>query len=509
MEVYFLLILFLLILAIVYRTEVLAFVRNLNKAALITGEGENFRYTPFTGKILMVGFGAIAIAVLPLMMRHLNVSPTAITIVTADRRNEFIAKEFNIPHIVDPVTPRNIKKLSKYLHPGGLLLNLSVDVSSVELFKLAQENNCVYVDSCIEPWAGGYSNGELSERTNYALREKALKHRAVGKPTALLAMGANPGLISLIYKDALLEIARSVKLKSKTPHPPKTQEEWGMLAHDLGVKVVQIAERDTQIPKEPKKPDTFINTWSADGFISEGIYQPAEAGWGTHEKELPPGAHTLGPEKRAIYFDRPGAREQIKSWTPKNGAFRANLVTHNEAISISEYFSVKSNGKIKYCPTVYYAYHPCDAALVSLDEMIGLGHEQSVRKVLKPEEIMSGGMDELGVLVMGDSGVFWHGSQLTIDEAVKLCPYNSATTMQVSIGVFVGICWVLENRNLGVIEPEEIDHTFAMKIARPYLGKYGLHKTDWHPLAEIDGAERFKTPLDKRDLFQYKNFTAF
>ena len=56
----------------------------------------------------------------------------------------------------------------------------------------------------------------------------------------------------------------------------------------LGVKGIHVAERDTQRSKNPKPFDTFVNTWSVDGFISEGL-QPAELGWGTHEKKMPEG----------------------------------------------------------------------------------------------------------------------------------------------------------------------------------------------------------------------------
>jgi hypothetical protein len=41
-------------------------------------------------------------------------------------------------------------------------------------------------------------------------------------------------------------------------------------------------------------------------------------------------------------------------------------------------------------------------------------------------------MDELGVLIAGHSkNAYWYGSQLTIEEARRAAPYNSATTLQV------------------------------------------------------------------------------
>ena len=35
---------------------------------------------------------------------------------------------------------------------------------------------------------------------------------------------------------------------------PATREQWAALSQKLGVKVIHVAERDTQVSKEPKKP---------------------------------------------------------------------------------------------------------------------------------------------------------------------------------------------------------------------------------------------------------------
>jgi homospermidine synthase len=53
------------------------------------------------------------------------------------------------------------------------------------------------------------------------------------------------------------------------------------------------------------------------------------------------------------------------------------------------------------------------------------------------DEISSGGIDELGVLLAGHKkNAYWYGSQLTIDEARKLAPHNNATSLQVTVS-----CW--------------------------------------------------------------------
>lgn len=89
---------------------------------------------------------------------------------------------------------------------------------------------------------------------------------------------------------------------------------------------------------------------------------PSEMGWGTHEKQMPKTAlqHTFG-SKAAIYFKEPGINIQIKSWCPTEGPQLAYMITHEEPITISDYFTVKNeNGEAIFRPTCNYAYHPCE-----------------------------------------------------------------------------------------------------------------------------------------------------
>lgn len=46
--------------------------------------------------------------------------------------------------------------LEPRLVAGDFLLNLSVDVSSLALIELCRERGALYLDTCTEPWAGGY-----------------------------------------------------------------------------------------------------------------------------------------------------------------------------------------------------------------------------------------------------------------------------------------------------------------------------------------------------------------
>jgi len=330
-------------------------------------------HVDFPGRILIVGFGSIGQGVLPLILRHIGIKKERITIVTADDAGLDAAREMGVKFIKEPLVRENFRRvLEPLLGRGDFLLNVSVDVSSIALVKYCWERGAMYLDTCIEPWAGGYTDPGVpaARRTNYALREEALALRKdnARAPTAVLTHGANPGLVSHFLKQALLNLAADQKLEVADP---KTRDDWAQLSRKLGVKVVHIAERDTQVTNVPKRLNEFVNTWSVDGFVSEG-QQPAELGWGSHEKNFPRDGkrHDFGCGA-AIYLMQPGAATRVRTWTPRAGHFHGFLITHGEAISISDYYTVREGGQVVYRPTAHYAYHPSDSAIVSVHEFAG------------------------------------------------------------------------------------------------------------------------------------------
>jgi homospermidine synthase len=464
------------------------------------------KHVSFAGRIVMVGFGSIGQGVLPLILRHVGVRREDIVIVTAEERGREVAAEYGVRFMIEPLTRENFRAvLEPLLRPGDFLLNLSVDVSSIALIEFAHEKGALYLDTCIEPWPGGYTDPSLtpSQRSNYALRERALAlaPRFAGGPTAVLTHGANPGLVSHFVKEALLTIAADTGHNIRTP---RDRIGWALLARDLNVKVMHIAERDTQVANQAKTPGEFVNTWSIDGFVGEG-QQPAELGWGTHERNFPEDArrHDFGCDA-AIYLMRPGAATRVRTWTPLEGPFHGFLVTHNESISIADYYSLVDGGTVRYRPTVHYAYHPCDDAVLSLHELAGKNWSIQSSKRLMMNEIANG-IDELGVLLMGHSkGAFWYGSRLSIDEARRVAPHNNATSLQVTAAVLAGMIWAMENPRAGVLEADSLDHARILEIARPYLGEMVGAYSDWTPLT--DRGVLFPEAVDTSDPWQFKNF---
>lgn len=460
----------------------------------------------FRGRIVIVGFGSIGQGVLPLLLRHIDIAPSQIVIVTADDRGRTEAEAVGIRFIVAPLTEENYTTiLEPVLGGDDFLLNLSVDVSSVALMAFCRERGALYLDTCNEPWPGRYTDKSLpaSLRSNYALREEALalKRKYRDGPTAVPTHGANPGLVSHFVKKALLDITRGAKLEVATP---ATQAEWAALAARLGIGVIHIAERDTQVSAVPKRVGEFVNTWSVDGFVGEGS-QPAELGWGSHERHFPADGfrHDFGCGA-AIYLGRPGAATRVRSWTPGEGPYHGFLITHGESISIADYLTLRDGDDVHYRPTVHYAYHPCDAAVLSVHELAGKNWRLQERQRIVVDDIVSG-TDELGVLLMGHARKsYWYGSRLSIDEARRLVPYNNATGLQVTAAVLAGVIWAMENPRRGIVEPEEMDFERVLEICAPYLGELVGAYSDWTPLA--DRGRLFPEDIDVDDPWQFKNF---
>src|SRR5215469_10187547 len=173
------------------------------------------KHVAFRGRLVIVGFGSIGQGVLPLLLRHIDLTPEQITIVTAEERGHAEAEELGVRFVINPLTRDNyVTVLDPLLDKGDFLLNVSVEVSSVALIELCRKKGALYLDTCIEPWAGGYTDPSLtpSLRSNYALRESALALARPGQPgpTAVLTHGANPGLVSHFVKQALLDLARDI-----------------------------------------------------------------------------------------------------------------------------------------------------------------------------------------------------------------------------------------------------------------------------------------------------------
>jgi homospermidine synthase len=109
------------------------------------------------------------------------------------------------------------------------------------------------------------------------------------------------------------------------------------------------------------------------------------------------------------------------------------------------------------------------------------------------------------VLLMGHArGAYWYGSQLSIEEARRLCPHNNATSLQVTAAVLAGVIYAMEHPRLGMVEPDDLDYARILAICTPYLGTMVGSYSDWSPVE--DRGQLFPESFDADDPWQFPNF---
>ena len=78
------------------------------------------KYVNFKGRMIMVGFGSIGQGVLPLILRHIGIKPSQITIIADEMRGGIPeAKRYGVEFIEDDelveITPKSIRLRKRHL----------------------------------------------------------------------------------------------------------------------------------------------------------------------------------------------------------------------------------------------------------------------------------------------------------------------------------------------------------------------------------------------------------
>lgn len=435
----------------------------------------------FTGNIVVLGYGSIARTVLPHIFDHFDIQPACIRVLAKDIADTKLAEELGVTIFDVTLTKESLQKiLDEHTSNGDMLVNLTAEVSSTDLIKYCADRTILYLDTCIELWPDEI---DPNSRT-YDERQDLLKLQAAtdsDASTALTSMGANPGIVSLLTKRLMATMGAKLVADYRKP---SIQTKWAQLAKQLQAAVIHVNERDTQFTNETVGKNDFFSTWSVEAMIVESI-ESAEMAIGSHENGLPPHAEYCEQgNNRDIYFTRPGKDVMIKTWLPRTGEQKGMILNHNEPYSIAELYATED-----FSPTTCFVYHPSEQTMKSLENLTTENYEDLNGKLMLHD--IEDGYDELGVFIMTENnGSFWLGSQLDIATARKINPESSATSLQVAGGVIAGMCWLAQNPNNGIIEPEDIrDYDLILDIAESYWGGYVYAETDWKPTT--DGALLF------------------
>ena len=186
-------------------------------------------HVTFDGPIVMIGFGSIGRGTLPLLERHIGFDRKKFVVIAPEDDDRRLLDDRQLRFERAAITKENYRDLLTPLltaGPGrGMIVNLSVDTSSVDLMAFAKDIDAFYIDTVIEPWPGLYTDRSLSisQRSNYALREGLLdlRRRRPGGVTAVNCCGANPGMVSWFVKQALLNVAADGRPEGRRAQDPR------------------------------------------------------------------------------------------------------------------------------------------------------------------------------------------------------------------------------------------------------------------------------------------------
>lgn len=462
----------------------------------------------YNGKIYLLGFGAIGKPILYMFLKIVNIEPINITVIdkmNKEGENTYF-KKLGVKFVESLINKSNYRKLLENISKDDIIIDCAYNIYTKDMIQLCQEKGCHYINSCIEFWD---FNGVV-DPIKYSLYYKSIELQKINNSfttknyNAIISMGCNPGNVSIWTKMGIEKIAQKLNIPIIGTH--------GELAKKIGIQVIHISERDTQGTIKPKKVNEYCNTWSSDGvsFCEEAL-GCIEASWGTHEKITP--ESTILLKDNFIIINKMCIHTKAQSVVPIYGRYFGYVIRHDESNTIGKYLEVKDKDKIIYKPSVYYVYHPCDSAKISMEEVVERDFEYQNKWRLLTYEI-NGGRDILGLTFFLENGdVYWIGSVLSIKEAREIFnnefnEWINATNVQVMAGYISGILYILDliknKENKGLMVPDDLPHEKLWKYMKPFLGDFLFKKIDDFQLIKYSKSFSGKNTYTKD--WQFDNF---
>jgi homospermidine synthase len=457
----------------------------------------------FNKKIVIIGYGAIGTALLHLLLKIIRINLNNVFVI--DKNSErFLKCKYAVNKIHVKLSKDNTKdELITKLQLGqdDIIIDCSYEINTNFMFALCSEYGISYVNSAVEVWS---KEDKLTEEDyTFYQRIKSLEDQnsllKQKRNNFIISLGCNPGNVNLWTLYALEKINKKNKQFDFKSHAE--------LASKMGLRVIHISERDSQISKIPKNLNEYVNTWSLD---SKSWYDEAfsflEISWGTHEKNLPLKINKKLSNEYQLIIDQEGATSLAYSYTPIQQNYVGMLVRHEECFTIAKKLTLRNDSKeIVYKPSCYYVYKPCDSSFVSTYEVIDNYRKYQKNKRLMTDDIIKGN-DELGcTLFFEDGEIWWFGSLLDIEETRFLFDNEineiiNATILQVITGYLGGILYLIDQIEKkefrGLLLPEDLPIKEFVKLSKPFLGPFGLYK--------VDNWTVETNPLNK---WQFNNFT--
>jgi homospermidine synthase len=463
----------------------------------------------FKNKIVLIGCGAIGTSLLPLLFKLIKFNPVNLTVIDMDSYrfdviNKFVNMGVNTLNV--KLTKDNIKSIlidDLKLGQDDLIIDASYEINTIFMYRLCSEFGISYTNSAVEVWneEPTFKDIDYTFYSRIKSIEEADRKNKIKKNNFIISLGCNPGNVNIWTLYALEHINKKTTNYKFNSHAE--------LAQKMGLKVVHISERDSQITSNPKKIGEYVNTWSSNAVSwYDEAFSYLEISWGTHEKKKPEKINSELSNEFQYIINGVGSDSYAYSYTPIGKNLTGMLIRHEECFTICRKLTLRDDtGKIIYKPSSYYVYKPCDSAIASTQETKDLLGEYQQNLRLMTSDIIEG-RDELGCTLFFDSGdIYWVGSLLDINEARLIYDneFNdvvNATVLQVCAGYLGGIFYLIESIEKkvyrGFMTPEDLPVNKFIQWTKPLIGPFGVIKvTDW----TIES-------LDKQNPLQFEDFLA-
>ena len=110
----------------------------------------------FPGRILIVGCGAVSRCLQPLLLRHLDMDASRITVIDTDDVSNLIPDTIaaGVTFRQFEITPESFATdaLTEFVGPGDLLINLAWNIDAGVIIGWCQDHGVMYLDTSVEEW---------------------------------------------------------------------------------------------------------------------------------------------------------------------------------------------------------------------------------------------------------------------------------------------------------------------------------------------------------------------
>ena len=425
-------------------------------------------------EFLIIGMGSIARSLMEVLKKERSpFLKYKITCICPEDIPDYIYRiKPDIHHIKKALTENNMNKiLEPLISESCFVVNLSVNVDSIQIMKICKRHDVLYIDTSIEEYQKPHKPKDPEKLTLYYQEiqlEKELK-KIDSDITHLHSQGLNPGAVSSLAM-------RGIMAYCEKYHPEKVrmlkEDKWGQVCRDV-LEMIHIAEYDNQEIKQKFNKNIFRGSWSTEGFYSEAI-SPAFVASPTR----PDGFKKSKYNKHIYYSPKLRSMECMTTsicLDPDGEPFeiQGRMITHFEMVSLSDKL-----GYGKYTPKITYVYSSCPISQKGLEAIQENDYKEPAKMEVfyQPDIINKDSFDSMGALLQFKDGRrWWCGTVLSNNQVMKILGRNcrsNATQLQVSAAVLAGIEWMMRHKHADTITAEEIPFNSIIERCFKYWGSF-------------------------------------